>query len=42
MKTRCPLCDFENKKRARFCENCNEPLSKQSYSEGSPYIKKKE
>lgn len=42
MKIKCPLCDFENEKWARFCKNCNEPLSKQSYNEENPYIKKGE
>jgi len=23
---RCPKCDHRNRKNARFCDNCNEPL----------------
>jgi len=34
MKIKCPLCDFENEKEARFCENCEEPLP-------NPYTKKR-
>ena len=41
MKTKCPLCSFENEEGSKFCKNCNEPLSKQNYSEDNPYIKKK-
>ena len=40
MKTKCPLCDFENEEGSKFCKNCNEPLSKKEYSEDNPYIKK--
>lgn len=40
MKIKCPLCGFENEKGSKFCENCNEPLSKKEYSEDNPYIKK--
>jgi len=25
MKTKCPLCDFENEEGSKFCKNCNEP-----------------
>jgi len=42
MKTKCPLCDFENEEGSKFCKNCNESLFKQSYSEDNPYIKKRE
>jgi len=28
MKTKCPLCDFENEEGSKFCKNCNEPLLK--------------
>ena len=28
MKTKCPLCDFENEEGSKFCKNCNEPLFK--------------
>jgi RNase P subunit RPR2 len=41
MKIKCPLCDFENEEGNKFCKNCNEPLSKQNYSEDNPYTKKK-
>jgi hypothetical protein len=41
MKTKCPLCDFENEEGTKFCSNCNVPLIKQDYSEDNPYIKKK-
>jgi len=34
MKMKCPLCDFENEKEARFCENCEESLP-------NPYTKKR-
>ena len=39
MKIKCPQCDFENEEGSKFCKNCNEPLSKQDYSEDNPYIK---
>jgi hypothetical protein len=39
MKIKCPLCDFENGEGSKFCNNCNEPLFKQGYSEDNPYIK---
>ncbi len=42
MKIKCPLCDFENEKEVRFCTNCNEPLSEQSFSKDNPYLKRKE
>jgi len=42
MKPKCPLCDFENEEGSKFCKNCNEPLSKQRYSEDNPYLKKQE
>lgn len=38
---KCPLCDFENEEGNKFCKNCNDPLSKQDYSEDNPYIKKR-
>ena len=41
MKIKCPLCGFENEEGSKFCKNCNEPLSKQGYSEDNPYIKKR-
>jgi len=41
MKTKCPLCGFENEEGSKFCKNCNEPLSKQRYSEDNPYIKRR-
>jgi hypothetical protein len=31
MKIKCPLCGFENEKGARFCSNCNEPLTKSEF-----------
>ena len=40
MKIKCPQCDFENEEGSKFCKNCNEPLSKQDYSEDNPYAKK--
>ena len=42
MKPKCPLYGFENEEGSKFCKNCNEPLSKQDYSEDNPYIKKRE
>ncbi len=42
MKIKCPLCGFENEEYSKFCENCNEPLTKQSFSKDSPYIKKED
>ena len=41
MKIKCPLCGFENEEGSKFCKNCNEPLSKQGYSEDNPYLKKR-
>jgi len=41
MKIKCPQCDFENEEDSKFCKNCNVPLSKQDYSEGNPYTKKR-
>ena len=41
MKTKCPLCGFENEEGSKFCKNCNEPLIKQGYSEDNPYIKRR-
>lgn len=41
MNIKCPLCDFENEEGSKFCNNCNEPLFKQEYSEDNPYIKKR-
>ncbi len=41
MKIKCPLCGFENEEGSKFCKNCNEPLSKQGYSEDNPYVKKR-
>lgn len=41
MKIKCPLCGFENEEGSKFCKNCNEPLSKQGYSEDNPYGKKR-
>ena len=42
MKIKCPLCGFENEEESKFCKKCNEPLSKQSYSEDNPHLKKGE
>jgi len=41
MKIKCPLCDFENEKGARFCSNCNTPLVKPKTLNATrnPYIK---
>ena len=41
MKIKCPLCGFENEEGSKFCKNCNEPLSKQDYSEDNPYIRRR-
>ena len=41
MKTKCPLCGFENEEESKFCKKCNEPLFKQEYFEDNPYIKKR-
>jgi len=38
---KCPLCDFENEEGSKLCKNCNEPLSKQDYSEYNPYIRRR-
>ena len=42
MKTKCPLCDFENEESAKFCSNCNIPLIKPEVSDikENPYIEK--
>lgn len=42
MKIKCLLCDFKNEDGAIFCSNCNEPLSKPSFSDDNPYLKKVE
>ena len=42
MKIKCPLCGFENEEESKFCKKCNEPLSKQDYSEDNPHLKKGE
>ena len=42
MKIKCPQCDFENEEDSKFCKNCNEPLSKTSFSDDNPYLKKVE
>jgi hypothetical protein len=42
VKIKCPLCDFNNEDGARFCSNCNEPLSKPNFSDDNPYLKKVE
>ena len=42
MKIKCPQCDFENEEGSKFCKNCNEPLSKQSFSKDNPFFKREE
>ena len=41
MKTKCPLCDFENEEGSIFCNNCNIPLVKPESSDikENPHIK---
>ena len=41
MKTKCPLCDFENEEGSKFCSNCNIPLVKPETSDikENPHIK---
>jgi len=41
MKTKCPLCGFENEEGSKFCKNCYIPLAKQDYFEDNPYIKRR-
>jgi len=41
MKIKCPLCGFENEEGSKFCKNCNEPLSKQDYSEDNLYLRRR-
>ena len=33
MKTKCPVCDFENEEVSKFCSNCGKSFSKQKTSE---------
>jgi len=43
MKIKCPACGFKNEEGAKFCSNCNEPLSNIKDSEirrEGPYAKK--
>lgn len=42
MKIKCPACGCENEEGAKFCSNCNEPLTKESFSKNNPYFKKEE
>ena len=32
MKTKCPLCGFENEEGSKFCGNCYIPLTKPIFS----------
>ena len=42
MKIKCPACDFENEEGSKFCKNCYIPLTKPSFSNDNPYLKRVE
>jgi len=42
MKIKCPLCGYENEEGSKFCKNCYIPLTKPSFSNDNPHIKKVE